>query len=218
MQIAIIDLGIGNLRSVEQAMSTVAPDANVVVSSDSRIITNADRLIMPGQGAIGTWFNALKDRQLDLVINQAIQEKPMLGICVGMQALFNYCEEGGGMTGLELFDGSVRHFSHFHKERNDQQERLKIPQMGWSTVAQTQGHPLWQSIDDDAYFYFVHSYCANASEDADLGMIYGVADYGHQFIAAAGVKNLFAVQFHPEKSHRNGLQLLKNFALWNGAA
>ncbi|MCL4123114.1 UNVERIFIED_CONTAM: hypothetical protein GTU68_007867 [Idotea baltica] len=208
MQIAIIDLGIGNLRSVEQAIKTVAPDANVVVTSDSAVIDAADRIVMPGQGAIGTWFKVLRERELETVITQAIQEKPLLGICVGMQALFDHCEEDGGMSGLGLFDGSC----------NQDDERLKIPQMGWNQVAQTQEHPMWQSIDDDAYFYFVHSYCANASEDADLGMVYGVADYGHQFIAAVGTENLFAVQFHPEKSHRDGLQLLKNFTQWNGTA
>ncbi len=218
MQIAIIDLGIGNLRSVEQAIKTVAPDANVIATSDSRVINNADRIVMPGQGAIGTWFKVLRERELETVITQAIQEKPLLGICVGMQALFDHCEEDGGMPGLGLFDGSVRHFKHFHQDRDTNDERLKIPQMGWNQVGQTQEHPLWQSIDDDAYFYFVHSYCANASEDANLGMVYGVADYGHQFIAAVGAKNLFAVQFHPEKSHRDGLQLLKNFTQWNGAA
>ena len=218
MQIAIIDLGIGNLRSVEQAIKTVAADANVVVSSEREVIDAADRIVLPGQGAIGTWFSTLREKKLESVIMQAMQEKPILGICVGMQALFDYCEEDGGMSGLGLFEGSVRHFSHFHAGRDKQEERLKIPQMGWNQVAQMQDHPLWQSIDDDAYFYFVHSYCANAYEDANLGMVYGVADYGHQFIAAVGTKNLFAVQFHPEKSHRDGLQLLKNFAQWNGAA
>lgn len=216
MQIAVIDLGIGNLRSVEQALSTVAPEADVVVTDDAAVLARADRLVLPGQGAIGSWFNALRERQLEEVILASIQQKPLLGICVGMQALFSYCEEDGGMPGLSLFDGSVSHFKHFHTERDENDELLKIPQMGWNQVAQTQQHPLWHSIEDDAYFYFVHSYCANAAEDADLGMIYGIADFGHQFIAAVGAENVFAVQFHPEKSHRDGLQLLKNFTQWDG--
>ncbi|MBX2846948.1 MAG: imidazole glycerol phosphate synthase subunit HisH [Acidiferrobacterales bacterium] len=217
MQIAIIDLGIGNLRSVEQAMATVAPDANVIVTSESQVLVDAERVVLPGQGAIGTWFEALRERGLESTINQVIQEKPLLGICVGMQALFDYCEEDGGVKGLGLFDGSVRHFSHFHKGADLAKQRLKIPQMGWNQVSQKQSHPLWHSIDDAAHFYFVHSYCANVCADAGQEMVYGVADYQHQFIAAAGLKNVFAVQFHPEKSHRDGLQLLRNFAQWNGA-
>jgi len=212
MQLAIIDLGIGNLRSVEQALNTVAPDANVMVTRNADDITNADRVVLPGQGAIGTWFNALRERNLESALKTAMAEKPLLGICVGMQAMFDYCEEDGGTDGLGLFKGQVRHFSHFHNSEN----HLKIPQMGWNQVAQLRGHPLWNGIEDDAYFYFVHSYCANASPDANLGMVYGMTDYGHQFIAAAGINNVFSVQFHPEKSHDDGLQLLKNFTTWNG--
>lgn len=213
MQIAVIDLGVGNLRSVAQALRTVAPDADVVVCSDQQAIASADRLVLPGQGAIGTWFSALRTKKLESVVTAAIAEKPLLGICVGMQALFDYCEEDGGMAGLGLFEGSVRHFSHFH---DDDGQRLKIPQMGWNQVAQIHPHPMWNNISDNAYFYFVHSYCANAAEDADLGMIYGSSDYGHQFISAVGSENVFAVQFHPEKSHKDGLQLLKNFTRWSG--
>ena len=213
MQIAVIDLGIGNLRSVEQALHAVAPDADVLVSADKQVIADADRLVLPGQGAIGTWFSALRERQLEAVLTDCIGEKPLLGICVGMQALFEYCEEDGGTTGLCIFDGSVRHFRHFH---DSPEARLKIPQMGWNQVAQIHPHPLWNNIADDAWFYFVHSYCANVAEDADLGMIYGSTDYGHQFLSAIGSKNLFAVQFHPEKSHQDGLQLLRNFTRWSG--
>jgi len=195
---------------------TVAPDANVQVTDDAAKIESADKVILPGQGAIGTWFAAMRERKLESVIKQAINQKPLLGICVGMQALFSDSEEDGGVTCLELLRGSVRHFSNYHESRDESKEVLKIPKMGWNQVAQTQEHPLWHGIDDDAYFYFVHSYCANAAEDADLGMVYGVADYGHQFIAAVGVENVFAVQFHPEKSHKDGLQLLKNFTQWQG--
>ena len=210
MQIAVIDLGIGNLRSVEQALTTVAPNANVIVTSDPQIIDSADRVVMPGQGAIGTWFNALNERELRGSVLQALTEKPMLGICVGMQALFEHSEEDGGVDGLGLFEGSVRHFSHFHKSA---ELSLKIPQMGWNQVKQTQQHPLWHNIDDGSHFYFVHSFCANSSLADQIS--YGQADYEHEFIAAVGRDNVFAVQFHPEKSHDDGLTLLKNFTQWN---
>lgn len=212
MQIAVIDLGIGNLRSVEQALNAVAPKADVVVTSDAAIIQAADRVVMPGQGAIGTWFAALEERQLKDSVKQCLSAKPMLGICVGMQALFDFCEEDGGVGGLGLFNGSVTHFSNFHGASD---ERLKIPQMGWNQVSQTQGHALWNGIEDQSHFYFVHSYCANNASGVTGENVFGTADYGHKFIAASGRDNVFAVQFHPEKSHDDGLVLLKNFTQWN---
>ena len=212
MQIAVIDLGVGNLRSVEQALTAVAPNANILVSSDAVEIAAADKVVMPGQGAVGTWFNALDERKLKEVVRESLATKPMLGICVGMQALFTHCEEDGGVDGLDLFSGSVRHFSNFHSKRQfDDKERLKIPQMGWNQVSQTQEHALWHGIENQSYFYFVHSFCANIADNADLNTIYGDADYGHNFVAAVGRDNVFAVQFHPEKSHDDGLMLLKNF-------
>lgn len=227
MQIAVVDLGVGNLRSVKQAVSAVAPNANVILSSDAQTLLNADKVVLPGQGAVGTWFSELSSRGLEQALTTCMAEKPLLGICVGMQALFDYCEEDGGRQGLGLFHGSVKHFSHFHNARqsnldstgsNQAVERLKIPQMGWNQVFQLREHPLWKGIDDNAYFYFVHSFCANTAPDSDLGVVYGGADYGHKFIAAVGRDNVFAVQFHPEKSHDNGLALLKNFTDWNGQA
>lgn len=223
MQIAVIDLGIGNLRSVEQALNAVAPNANVVVTSDATVIAAADRVVMPGQGAIGTWFSALEERQLKDIVKRSLQEKPMLGICVGMQALFEFCEEDGGVDGLEIFEGSVKHFSNFHDPSDSVEntfiddekiERLKIPQMGWNQVSQTQDHPLWYDIKDQSHFYFVHSYCANNAQGVSGTDVFGTADYGHEFISAVGRGNLFAVQFHPEKSHNDGLALLKNFTQW----
>ena len=211
MQIAVIDLGIGNLRSVEQALTSVAPNANVIVTSDASVIDSADRIVMPGQGAIGTWFKALAERELSGSVKQALAEKPMLGICVGMQALFDHSEEDGGVDGLGLFTGTVRHFSNFHKREG---LTLKIPQMGWNQVKQTREHPMWHGIKDGAHFYFVHSFCAN-SDIADQISV-GQASYGHEFIAAVAQDNVFAVQFHPEKSHNDGLTLLKNFTQWGG--
>jgi len=213
MQIAVIDFGIGNLRSVEQALCAVASDANIVVTQNAAVVAAADKVVMPGQGAIGTWFNALHERELKTAVQQSLVEKPMLGICVGMQALFDFSEEDGGVDGLGVFEGSVKHFSNFH-DRGEQAQRLKIPQMGWNQVTHTQDHPLWRGIADQSYFYFVHSFCANTREDQSA--VFGSADYGHEFIAAIGRKNVFAVQFHPEKSHDDGLTLLKNFTQWNG--
>jgi len=212
MQIAVVDLGVGNLRSVEQALNTVAPDANVLVSSDAQTIANSQKVVLPGQGAVGTWFQALRDRGLESTMQDVITSKPLLGICVGMQALFEHCEEDGGLDGLGLFHGSVRHFSNFH---TGQAASLKIPQMGWNQVSQTSAHPLWHGIADQSHFYFVHSYCANAPESQGANIV-GEADYGHKFIAAAARDNVFAVQFHPEKSHNDGLMLLKNFTQWSG--
>lgn len=218
MQIAVVDLGVGNLRSVKHAVATVAADADVILTSDPNALLNADKVVLPGQGAVGTWFRELDKRDLREALLSCLAQKPLLGICVGMQALFESCEEDGGVQGLGLFKGSVKHFRHFHAERGAQDERLKIPQMGWNQVFQLRDHPVWSGIDDDAYFYFVHSYCANTAPDSDLGVVYGGADYGHKFIAAVGRNNVFAVQFHPEKSHENGLRLLKNFTDWNGRA
>ncbi len=218
MQIAVVDLGVGNLRSVKQAVVTVAPNAHVVLTSDAEVLLNSDKVVLPGQGAVGTWFTELRARGLESALSACLSEKPLLGICVGMQALFDHCEEDGGQPGLGLFDGSVRHFSHFHAEQNKQLERLKIPQMGWNQVQQTRDHPLWQGIDDLANFYFVHSYCANVSNESAQSNVYGRTDFGHEFVSAIGRDNVFAVQFHPEKSHNNGLRLLKNFTDWNGQA
>ena len=213
MQIAVFDLGIGNLRSVQHALFAVAPDAQISLTSNSQTILDADRVVLPGQGAIGTWFQELRARGLESTLLKVIEEKPLLGICVGMQALFERSSEDGGISGLGLFAGEVQHFSRFHGQHD---HSLKIPQMGWNQVTQHQRHPLWDAIDDDAYFYFVHSYCANADPHAQTDNVYGYCDFGHEFIAAAGRDNVFAVQFHPEKSHRDGLQLLNNFVQWDG--
>jgi len=210
MQIAVIDLSLGNLRSVEQALHAVAPNANIIVTDDASIIADADRVVLPGQGAIGTWFNALRDRQLEGAVKTALAEKPLFGICVGMQALFERSEEDGGVQCLSLFEGTVRHFKNFH---TGDDKTLKIPQMGWNQVKQTQDHPLWHGIEDQAHFYFVHSFCANSLAQQKISV--GQADYGHEFIAAVAKDNVFAVQFHPEKSHDDGLMLLKNFTQWN---
>ena len=209
MQIAIVDLGTGNLRSVEQALKAVAENTDVIVTSDAKQITDADKMVLPGQGAIGTWFNALKEFNVEEAVDYCLKNKPSLGICVGMQAMFEHNEEGGGIDGLGLFQGNVQHFSRFHNKNSE----LKVPHMGWNQVNQQQSHPLWSKIDNESRFYFVHSYCAKSD---DKKIIYGATQYGHEFIACAGRNNVFATQFHPEKSHTDGLQLLKNFVSWDG--
>ena len=219
MQIAVIDLRLGNLRSVQHALMTVAPEAQIVITQDQADVENSDKVVLPGQGAIGPWFLELEKesngKSMKQALLNAIDDKPVLGICVGMQALFSYCEEGN-QAGLQLFDGSVRHFKHFHSANS----QLKIPQMGWNQVTQVAEHPLWQNIESGSHFYFVHSYCANMSDDSEQSgvhsVVQGTADYGHSFVAAVARSNVFAVQFHPEKSHRDGLQLLKNFTDWRG--
>ena len=209
MQIVIVDLGIGNLRSVEQALKTVAPDQNVIISSSADEIINADRMVLPGQGAIGSWFSAYDEYGVAEAVDHALQNKPCFGICVGMQAMFSYCAEDGGVDGLGLFDGEVEHFEVHQPVDCD----AKIPHMGWNKVEQTNSHPLWQGVENGSRFYFLHSYAATSADDS---IILGKANYHHEFIAVVGRDNIFATQFHPEKSHRDGLQLLKNFTNWNG--
>jgi glutamine amidotransferase len=210
--IAIVDLGIGNLRSVEHALSHVSPsDAQVLITSDPAEIESCDRMVLPGQGAIGSWFAAYREKGVGDAVSEALAAKPCLGICIGQQALFDRSDEDGGIDGLGLFPGEVKHFRDFQ----DGDAGLKIPHMGWNTVRQVVEHPLWHEIENGARFYFVHSYCANAKNPVNE---LGVTDYGHKFSAAVGAANVFAVQFHPEKSQVDGLQLLRNFVSWDGQA
>jgi len=214
MQIVIVDLGIGNLRSVEHAFKHVAPEQDVIVSSKAKDILDADSMVLPGQGAIGSWFKAYDEYGVSDAVDTALAEKPCFGICVGMQALFAHSSEDGGVDGLGLFDGQVEHFSEHHQLRTDGEDvQKKIPHMGWNQVVQKLDHQLWHGIENDSRFYFLHSYAANS---ADESIIQGSADYNHPFVAAVGRDNVFATQFHPEKSHVDGLTLLKNFANWNG--
>ena len=212
MKVAIADLGVGNLRSVEHAVSHVASDAEVVITADAAVVAAADRLIIPGQGAIGTWFSQLQQRGLREAIASARHEKPIFGICVGMQAMFDFCAEDDLGAALGWVSGRVEHFGGLHTGR----PRLKIPHMGWNRVKQVD-HPIWHKVDDHSYFYFVHSYCAMLDQHHRGEQLAGVADYGGEFIAAVADGNVFATQFHPEKSQADGLQLLRNFMTWNGA-
>ena len=200
-RIAIIDYNMGNSRSVQKAIEFVSPNDEVLLTNDKTYIENSDRVVFPGQGAIGGCMKVLNELGLAESIKQAADEKPLLGICLGLQMLFDWSEENGGTNGLSIFEGTV---NHFHSDE------LKVPHMGWNTVRQTREHQLWKGINDNARFYSVHSYYANPSADIEVGS----TNYGIDFCSAAARGNIFAVQFHPEKSQRDGLKLLENFVNW----
>jgi glutamine amidotransferase len=207
-QIAVVDLGTGNLHSVAKALEKVLPVGQILITSDANTIRSADRVVLPGQGAIGSWFDAAISRDLVDVIQDVLRTKPVLGICVGMQALFDHSDEDGGVAGLGVISGNVRRFD----PNRLADPGLKVPHMGWNEVTQSTDHPLWREIADRSRFYFVHSFYATASASADIA---GVTEYGVSFASAVTRENVFAVQFHPEKSHRQGLQLLANFLTWD---
>ena len=202
MSIAIVDYGMGNVRSVQKAIEHVTPNDQVFLTDDAALISEADRVVFPGQGAMGACMQALNEHGLVDVIKQAAHEKPFLGICLGLQLLFDHSEENGGTDGLSILSGDVVHFP-----KSD----LKIPHMGWNTVKQEFDHPLWHNIDDNSRFYSVHSYYV---KEADQSVVVGSTDYGIDFTCAIAKDNMFAVQFHPEKSQHDGLQLLTNFVNW----
>ncbi|MDO6746686.1 imidazole glycerol phosphate synthase subunit HisH [Gilvimarinus sp. 1_MG-2023] len=207
--VAVIDYGMGNLHSVASALGKVSTQ-NVVVTSDAAEVSAADRVIFPGVGAIGDCMSEIRRLGFDQLLREQVSSgKPVLGICVGMQALLSHSEESGGTDCIDLFPGQVKFFGHDLKSAAG--EPLKVPHMGWNQVAQVE-HPLWHNIADQSRFYFVHSYFVE-----DTGTeVKGRCQYGVEFAAALGRDNLFAVQFHPEKSHTAGLQLLQNFVGWNG--
>ena len=215
--VVVVDLGTGNLRSVTKAINTVSPNSEVHVSAEPSVIANADRVILPGQGAIGTWLKQLgAGTQLREAVMNALDEKPVLGICLGLQALYRYSSENGGQNGFARICGTVKHFSEAETDYQSElyQNKQKIPHMGWNRVIQTKKHPLWKGITDGERFYFVHSYYADSRDPSQIA---GQTEYGITFTSAATQDNLFAVQFHPEKSQRAGLTLLQNFINWDGA-
>ena len=215
-KIVIVDLGTGNLRSVSKAVNFVSSGHDVTVTASPEEIAAADYLILPGQGAIGTWVRQINsDPVLEHTVRKRLGEGPVLGICLGLQALYDTSEENQGTRGLDILKGRVKHFSsHGQHQSTLQTGRLKIPHMGWNNVSIINDHPLWHGIEDGERFYFVHSYYV---ESDDRSQVAGECRYGNRFTAAAAHKNLFATQFHPEKSQRAGLKLLKNFLDWNGA-
>ncbi len=210
MRIAVIDYGMGNLRSVSKALEHVAPDARVEVTSDAAAVASADRVVFPGQGAMPDCMREMEARGLRPAVLESAAAKPFLGICIGLQMLFEASEEGD-VRGLSVLQGRVRRFPReamFDRDGG----RLKVPHMGWNEVRQQTPHPLWSGIDDGTRFYFVHSYYAEVS---DVRRVSGVCEYGLPFTCAVARDNIFAVQFHPEKSHNAGLRLLSNFVDWN---
>ncbi len=208
-KIAVIDYGMGNLRSVSKAIEHVADDAEVRVTDDADWIARADRVVFPGQGAARDCMAAIGGHHLNQAVLDAAHRKPFLGICMGLQVLMEWSEENGGTDLLGLFMGRVKRFDGL--ARDDRGLPLKIPHMGWSPVDQRREHPLWAGIPDHARFYFVHSYRV-VPEDPSL--VVATTDYGVRFTSAIARDNLFACQFHPEKSAEMGLRLLKNFVEW----
>jgi len=212
--VAVIDYGMGNLRSVCKAIEHVSPRARVVLTASPPDIRRADRVVFPGQGAIGGCMAALDSNSLREVLLDAMKTKPFLGICLGLEALYDFSEEGGGTSCLGLLAGAVKRFPSDKMTDRTTGLPLKVPHMGWNQVRQTKPHPLWKGIPQDTRFYFVHSYYA---ESTDPLQVTGETEYAVRFTSAATRANIFAVQFHPEKSQRSGLQLLDNFMSWDGS-
>ncbi len=209
-RIAVLDYGMGNLRSVSKAIEHVAGNAEVRVTDDHEFIRQADRVVFPGQGAARDCMVAIGQHHLNQAILEAARDKPFLGICMGLQVLMQHSQENDGTDLLGLFDGDVVRFDG--KAMGDNGLPLKIPHMGWSRVEQVAAHPLWQGIDSGSRFYFVHSYHV---KPADSSLTAATTDYGIRFTSAISRDKLFAVQFHPEKSADAGLQLLENFVNWD---
>ncbi|HEY0295924.1 MAG TPA: imidazole glycerol phosphate synthase subunit HisH [Bordetella sp.] len=225
--IAIVDYGMGNFHSVARALAHAAPDADIRICNQPGQIDAADRVVFPGQGAMADCMRTLNESGLREAVLRAAREKPLLGVCVGEQMLFEHSEEGD-TPGLGIFPGTVRRFAGPQfaapvagdgaapqggpAAAGSGDERLKVPHMGWNRVRQTRSHPLWRDIPDGTHFYFVHSYYA---DPADAGLTTGVSDYGLAFTCAVAAANIFAVQFHPEKSAEHGLRLYRNFVDWN---
>ena len=209
--VAVVDYGMGNLRSVSQAVKHVAQGSgfDVIVTSTPSDIFAADRVVLPGQGAMPDCMRELSDSGLLEAVLDAAANKPLMGVCVGMQMLLTSSEEGP-TAGLGLIDGEVVRFQLDGRLQPDG-SRYKVPQMGWNQVFQTTPHAMWQGVPDGAYFYFVHSYFARPSEARHTA---GETEYGDRFTCALARDNIFATQFHPEKSAEHGLTLYRNFLHW----
>ena len=210
--VAVVDYGMGNLRSVSQAVMHVADGSGfeVIVTSKPEEVFAAERIVLPGQGAMPDCMRELRDSGLQEAVLDAAARKPMMGVCVGMQMLLERSEEGP-TDGLGLIPGEVLRFRLEGRKQPDG-SRYKVPQMGWNQVFQARPHPVWAGVPDGAYFYFVHSFYAQPLDAAHCA---GETDYGGRFAAAVARGNIFATQFHPEKSADHGLRLYRNFLHWN---
>jgi glutamine amidotransferase len=206
--IVVVDYGMGNLRSVAKALEHVAPDDRVEVSGEAARLRAADRIVLPGQGAMPDCIRHLQESGLREAVIEAARTKPLFGVCIGEQMLFDASEEGN-TPGLGLLPGQVVRFPA--DMTGSDGARLKVPHMGWNRVDQDRGHPMWDGVPDGAFFYFVHSYYARP---ADPELTVGSAEYGLRFTCAVARDNIFATQFHPEKSAANGLRLYRNFVDW----
>ena len=233
-QVAVIDYGMGNIHSIDKALKFVSPQDDIQVVHEAQQIANADRVVFPGVGAIRDCMTALNESGLDNAIRKASQEKPLLAICVGMQALFQENEEHSASQGLGILAGEVKRLHDTeelssadgldaskqreqHKQQGTSTSKLKIPHIGWNNVSFTKSYQdsyMWSGIEENSYFYFVHSYYC-VSKDMEISS--AKCHYGVDFDAAVQSGNIFATQFHPEKSHKDGLQLLKNFFQWKGS-
>jgi glutamine amidotransferase len=209
-KIVVVDYGMGNLRSVAQALRAVAPEANVLISGLAADIDSADRIVLPGQGAMRDCMRSLRESGVQDALLRASKTRPMMGVCVGEQMLFDRSEEAD-TPGLGLLPGKVVRFQLDGMLQADG-SRFKVPQMGWNRVRQVRAHPVWEGIPEDSYFYFVHSYYAQPANPLDT---IGATDYGSPFCSAVARDNIVATQFHPEKSAAAGLRLYKNFVHWN---
>ena len=209
--VAVVDYGMGNLRSVSQAVMHVAAGSGVevIVTQRPEDVLAAERVVLPGQGAMRDCMRELHDSGLKVAVLHAAAHKPLFGVCVGMQMLLDHSEEQD-TPGLGLIAGRVRRFALEGRHQPDG-SRYKVPQMGWNRVHQAQAHALWAGVPDQAWFYFVHSFYAEPSDPRHSA---GVTDYGARFTAALARDNIFATQFHPEKSAANGLTLYRNFLTW----
>lgn len=215
--VAVVDYGMGNLRSVSQAVAHVAREDGrfaVIVTSRPEDVVAAERVVLPGQGAMPDCMRELRESGLQDAVLDAAARKPLMGVCIGMQMLLDRSEEGDGpfgTPGLGLIGGEVVRFRLEGRIQPDG-SRYKVPQMGWNQVVQAAPHPLWHGVPDASWFYFVHSYCARPSDARHSA---GVTDYGGSFTSALARDNIFATQFHPEKSAESGLALYRNFLHWN---
>ncbi|MFY7940258.1 MAG: imidazole glycerol phosphate synthase subunit HisH [Burkholderiaceae bacterium] len=210
--VAVVDYGMGNLRSVSQAVQHVAEGSGfeVVITSKPDDVFQAERVVLPGQGAMPDCMRELRESGLLEAVLHAAANKPLMGVCVGMQMLLSRSDEGP-TDGLNLIAGNVRRFELSGRLQPDG-SRYKVPQMGWNQVIQAQPHPVWAGVPDNAYFYFVHSFYAQPSDSRHS---VGESDYGGRFTCALARDNIFATQFHPEKSAAHGLALYRNFLHWN---
>ena len=210
--VAVVDYGMGNLRSVSQAVAHAASNADdvkVIVTGDPQEVQQADRIVLPGQGAMRDCMRELRNSGLQEAVLDALRTKPVMGVCVGMQMLLDHSEEQD-TPGLGVIAGSVRRFRLQGRHQPDG-SRYKVPQMGWNRVLQAKPHPLWAGVADGAWFYFVHSFYVEPSDPHHSA---GLTEYGERFTSALARDNIFATQFHPEKSAADGLTLYRNFLAW----